>query len=213
MKSYVVDGIRFTKAKGKVYHYNTKLRKHMHQYVWEKENGPTPKGWEIHHIDGDTDNNDISNLQAMPMLEHKAIHTEQLRNDPARLEKMRINFELNARPKANEWHGSKEGREWHKQHYEEYKELLHQKKTFVCEQCGSEFVTVNIGSNRFCSNKCKSKWRRDNGLDDVVRVCENCNEEFTVNKYSKTRNCSKKCAAIQRSKKRKDSLNLQEKQL
>lgn len=213
MKSHVVDGIRFTKAKGKRYHYNTRLRKHMHQYVWEKENGPTPKGWEVHHIDGDTDNNDISNLQAMPRSEHKAIHAERLRNDPARLEKMRINLELNARPKASEWHGSKEGREWHKRHYEEYKELLHQKETFVCEQCGSEFVTVNMGSNRFCSNNCKSKWRRNSGLDDVVRVCENCNEEFTVNKYKKTKNCSRKCAAIQRSKKRKDSLNLQEKQL
>lgn len=185
----------------------------MHQYVWEKENGPTPKGWEVHHIDGDTDNNDISNLQAMPRSEHKAIHAERLRNDPARLEKMRINLELNARPKASEWHGSKEGREWHKRHYEEYKELLHQKEAFVCEECSSEFVTVNTGSNRFCSNNCKSRWRRNSGLDDVVRVCENCNEEFTVNKYKKTKNCSRKCAAIQRSKKRKDSLNLQEKQL
>ena len=213
MKTYIVDGIRFTKSNGKIYHYNSKLRKHMHQYVWEKENGPTPKGWEIHHIDGDTDNNDISNLQAMPMLEHKAIHAEKLRNDPERLEKMRINLDINARPKANEWHGSKEGREWHKRHYEEHKQLLHQKKKFICEQCNSEFVGVDMGKNRFCSKKCKSKWRRDSGLDDVIRVCDNCNKEFTINKYSKTRNCSKKCAAIQRSKKRKDSLNLQEKQL
>ena len=210
MKTVIIDGIRFTLSNGKKYHYNSKLRKHLHQYVWEKENGKVPEGWEIHHIDRDTTNNDISNLEALPMLEHKAIHTEMLHNDPERLEKMRLNLEINARPKANEWHGSSDGIEWHKEHYEKTKHKLHTKKEFECEQCGSSFIGVNNGVNRFCSNKCKSKWRRVNGLDDVTRECENCHKEFTVNKYSKTTHCSRSCSAKTRWIKRKDSLDLQE---
>jgi len=133
-----------------------------------------------------------------------------LHNDPERLEKMRLNLEINARPKANEWHGSSDGIEWHKEHYENTKHKLHTKKEFECEQCGSSFIGVNNGVNRFCSNKCKSKWRRVNGLDDVTRECENCHKEFTVNKYSKTTHCSRSCSAKTRWIKRKDSLDLQE---
>jgi len=213
MKTVIIDGFRFTKSNGKPYHYNSNLRKHLHQYVWEKANGAIPKGWETHHIDGDVENNDISNLQALPMLEHKAIHTDKLRNNPERLEKMRVNLHEKARPEANKWHKSEEGRKWHKEHYEKTKHKLHEQKKMVCEQCESVFESVDNGANRFCSNKCKSKWRRESGLDDVVRRCENCGGSFTINKYSKTTNCSKTCAAMIRWKKRKDSLNLQENKL
>lgn len=210
MKTVIVDGIKFTLSNGKKYHYNSKLRKHLHQYVWEKENGEVPEGWEIHHIDINPNNNDISNLEALPILEHKAIHTKLLHKDPERLEKMRLNLEVNARPKANEWHGSDEGIKWHTEHYENMKHKLHVNKNFKCEQCGIDFDSVDVGANRFCSNKCKSKWRRASGLDDVVRKCEICHKDFTVNKYSKTTNCSRSCGATKRWTKRKDSLDLQE---
>lgn len=213
MKTVVIDGIRFTKSGGKKYHYNSTIRKHLHQYVWTRANGNVPKGWEVHHIDGNTDNNDISNLTALPIVEHKAVHTEQLRNDPKRLAKMRLNLIEKAVPKASEWHGSSDGIEWHKEHYESMKHLLHLTDTFKCEQCHIDFEAVATGSNRFCSNKCKSKWRRDSGLDDVIRKCEQCNDEFKTNKYSKTIYCSKSCASKGRWEKRKDSLDLQEKQL
>lgn len=45
-----------------------------HVVVWEKHFGKVPDGMQIHHIDGNKQNNDISNLQLVTPLEHKRIH-------------------------------------------------------------------------------------------------------------------------------------------
>lgn len=50
--------------------------------IYEKHHGPIPKDTEgrsyhIHHIDGNRDNNDISNLLAVSIQEHYEIHLEQ----------------------------------------------------------------------------------------------------------------------------------------
>lgn len=210
MKTITMDGRKFTLSKGKKYHYNSNLRKHLHQYVWEKHNGEIPKGYEIHHIDFNTMNNDINNLVMLTIKEHKQIHRDSLTKE--RLEFLRENLDKNVRPKASEWHKSKEGSEWHKKHYEENKEKLHRKEILVCDCCGSKFEGIPREGNRFCSNKCKSKYRRENGLDNVKRVCITCGKEFEMNKYSKTVNCSRKCSSIMKwnNRKLKDSPTLQE---
>lgn len=183
MKTIIIDGRRFTLSAGKNYHYNSSLRKHLHQYIWEKENGPIPKGYEIHHIDGNTMNNDITNLMMVTIQEHKEIHSNNMSEE--RIDYLRKNLNENARPKAIEWHKSKEGSKWHKKHYETTKVKLHAKHEFKCECCGEVFESVNNGINRFCSNKCKSKFRRMNGLDNVTRICVTCGKEFSTNKYKK----------------------------
>lgn len=211
MKTVIVDGIRFTLSNGKNYHYNSKLRKHLHQYVWERQNGKIPKGHEIHHKDLNTLNNNIDNLELMKVEDHRKLHSIISWNEERR-KWARNNLREKALPKAKEWHGSEEGIEWHKKHYEKVKDKFHTTKNITCESCGEE-ATVGVSkTNRFCSNKCKSKWRRDNGLDDEKRVCVTCDKEFTVNKYSKSKNCSKSCMMVQRHRqnKLKDSPNLQE---
>jgi hypothetical protein len=55
--------------------YVRKNRVMMHRIVWEKHNGPIPDGFEIHHIDEDKENNDISNLELVDTLTHKRIHS------------------------------------------------------------------------------------------------------------------------------------------
>ena len=47
----------------------------LHDIVWENANGSIPDGYEIHHIDGDKQNNDIENLKLVTPLEHKRIHS------------------------------------------------------------------------------------------------------------------------------------------
>jgi hypothetical protein len=44
---------------------------------WEKFHGPIPDGFEIHHIDGDRSNNDLSNLKLVSIEEHLEIHRSQ----------------------------------------------------------------------------------------------------------------------------------------
>lgn len=48
--------------------------KQLHRLIYEDQYGPIPKGMQIHHIDGDTTNNDISNLEMVSISEHNRIH-------------------------------------------------------------------------------------------------------------------------------------------
>ena len=45
-----------------------------HIAVWEAANGPRPKGYVVHHIDGDHLNNALDNLQLMTHWQHAKHH-------------------------------------------------------------------------------------------------------------------------------------------
>ena len=168
----------------------------LHRYVYICEKGEIPEGYHIHHIDFNKDNNDISNLEALSAYDHLKLHADIKVEE--NYDEMILNLDINARPKASEWHSSEEGRTWHKEQYEKYKDCLYNVKTYICECCGEEFEAIDNGKNRFCSNKCKSKWRRDSGVDNETRICKHCGNEFVTNKYSKTKYCSRKCSSSKR---------------
>ena len=44
------------------------------KWVWEMEHGEVPKGYEIHHIDRDTTNDELSNLECLTVKEHGERH-------------------------------------------------------------------------------------------------------------------------------------------
>ena len=53
-----------------------------YRWLWEKHNGPIPKdkngiSYQIHHIDGNHNNNELSNLICVSLDEHIKIHREQ----------------------------------------------------------------------------------------------------------------------------------------
>lgn len=52
-----------------------------HRIVWEGVNGPIPEGYDIHHIDGDTYNNDIDNLECMLHAEHARLTAHEQPNN------------------------------------------------------------------------------------------------------------------------------------
>lgn len=188
------DNYKFRKDK-RGYWISGTLHKYLHQYIYEKYKGNIPKGYEVHHIDHNKDNNEIENLKLVTKQEHLEIHKKEMTEELK--QKLRNNVINNAMPKAKEWHKSLNGKEWHKEHYEKMKEKLYILKDFKCEQCGKEFQSTKAGS-RFCSNNCKSKWRRLNHLDDEERICIICNKKFFTNKYNKNVTCSKKCGALYR---------------
>jgi HNH endonuclease len=82
----------------------------LHRHIWEDEKGPIPPGYEIHHKDENTLNNNISNLECITKKEHRNKHLltgkalERQREHMARIRK-----------KANEWHKTDEGREANRQ--------------------------------------------------------------------------------------------------
>ena len=48
-----------------------------YRQIYEDYYGSIPEGYEIHHIDGDRSNNDISNLKCVTTQEHYDIHFQQ----------------------------------------------------------------------------------------------------------------------------------------
>lgn len=177
----------------------------MHRYVWEHEIGEIPEGYSIHHINRDRGDNRIENLCIMQRHQHCMMHSKE----PDRIEQARKSMDI-ARVAASEWHRSKEGREWHKEHFEEYmRHKFSEMVTMTCDYCGKEYETnvTKREHSRFCSNNCKSAWRRKQGLDNVVKTCAFCGKDYTANKYQKTKYCSKTCAkaAIARQKSNRDN--------
>jgi predicted DNA-binding protein YlxM (UPF0122 family) len=49
----------------------------LHRYKYEREVGSIPLGYDIHHIDHDKQNNDISNLMLIEKSEHTKLHARE----------------------------------------------------------------------------------------------------------------------------------------
>lgn len=185
------NGIKFTRDDRTGYYLNSTLRKRLHRYIWEFYNGEIKRGYEIHHINGDKSNNDISNLVMLPKKEHAKLHSNN--QSEALLEKKRKNIKEKALPKAIKWHKSEEGKIWHSKHSLEIAKNMKEKE-YICLNCNNVFYKKPYGTNKFCSNKCKSSYRRKSGIDNVEKVCAYCGGVFVDNKYNKRKYCSRKCS-------------------
>ena len=190
------DGLLFRKDKRTGYYLNKSTQTRLHRYVWEYYNGKIPTGHHIHHIDLNKNNNEIENLRIMSAGEHMKLHGTTW--DDERKKRQTIILKEKATPKAAEWHGSSAGIAWHMTQYNANREKLHKRIEMVCIQCGKTYVAEITGSNRFCSNNCKSAYRRKMGVDNETRTCIICGNQYTVNKYSKSKTCSKKCSSAMR---------------
>ena len=184
--------IKFTLDEKSGYYQNSTIHKSLHRFVWEENNGVIPKGYEIHHIDFDKSNNHISNLMLVDKKTHLEIHSKSLTDEQRQFRRNNMNNVV--RPKAIEWHKSKEGLEWHKKHYQECLKESKPKMKKICVFCGSEFI--GYSNSNYCSNKCKSAQRRKSGKDKITVKCIICGNDFTTNKYRPAKTCSKSCANI-----------------
>lgn len=184
-KTIWFNGLRFTYNKRTEYYHNAKTGKLLHREVFERHNGRIPDGYVVHHKDHNKLNNNIENLELVEKSTHLKNHNKVI--PPKQLEEMRR--------KSAEWHASEEGHKWHKEQYARYLgKWAEEKMVKTCANCGEEFETQDRDDVKFCSNRCKSAWRRKKGLDDETRTCEYCGNDFKVNKYSKTRFCSRSCS-------------------
>lgn len=166
----------------------------LHRWVWKQHHGEIPEGCHIHHKDGDTGNNDISNLECLHSSDHLQGHAARRDwRSPEHLAHLE-----RIRPLTKAWHASPEGREVHRKVGSmAYKNFTPDDKP--CKHCGEVFTPRKLGSqDLFCSNKCKSAWRRASGVDDEKRICEWCRAEFTTNKNSKVRFCNRSCTMYSR---------------
>lgn len=136
--------------------YYQRKGKRLHRTVWEYHNGEIPKGYHVHHIDGDRANNQISNLALLKGHDHLSGHM----SSPERKEQSRECIK-EAVKAAAQWHGSEQGNKWHSEHMHEYwrKAPL---RTYICDNCKKEYQSkaVRYIGNHFCCNNCKAAFRR-----------------------------------------------------
>ena len=164
-----------------------------HVWVWKKCKGEIEKGFHIHHKDGNKSNNSIENLEKMSAADHLSFHSTKMFEDEE-FRKKRVKHLEVIRPLTKKWHRSKEGAAWHKKQGKLCWDLR-EPRVFKCGQCDKQFKSKTFHS-KFCSGKCKSKWRRVNKLDYIEAICPICEEVFTKCKYSKTKTCGRKCGGI-----------------
>lgn len=193
MQCQYFNGLKFNLDKKTGYYLSSAMilknrQERMHRYVWRFYFGEIPKNHHIHHKNGNKQDNLIENLELISSNNHMALHAKEYTKN--NIEKVNIHLkEIN--PLSKEWHKSETGRQWHKNHYKNSKDALHEKFSKKCLSCQIEFE--NIKNSKFCSNKCKSKFRRDNMLDNITKICGVCNNEYFCSKYSKSKSCSRKC--------------------
>ena len=169
--------------------------KRLHIAVWKYHNGEIPKRYNVHHIDEDRTNNQIENLCLMPAEMHTSFHQREEKRREYQKRHIKDMQEL-----AKEWHKSEDGRKVHSENAKKQWEDAEPIK-YICTECGKEFESrhhYGPEENRFCSQNCRTAYRRHNRTDDVDRVCAYCGKTFRVNKYSKSECCSRECAVKRR---------------
>ena len=129
--------------------------KALHRQLWEDNFGKIPKGWVVHHKDHNPLNNDLPNLEIMPRGKHQSLHCQT----EERKEISRKALAKYARPNAILWHGSKEGRKWHKGHYEESLGKA-QKNKHICFECHKQYLSTRKVRTKFCSDECGKIYRK-----------------------------------------------------
>lgn len=201
-----MHSVKYQRHYGKLFYQDKKTgywistkcpKKRAHVWVWEYHNGKRPKGFHIHHRDQNKSNNSIENLELLSPSEHSKIHMTEQKKELATKTLNKI------RPLTKKWHRSEEGRKWHKENgiqgWIKKKEI-----EIICDVCGKLCKTKTY-HQRFCSNKCKSRFRRDEKIDDIEIECVICKIIIRRNKYAKSKTCSAKCGGIFKSKKYKES--------
>lgn len=179
---------RWTLGTQKRYYFGRVKGKHwsLHRYKYTQEKGIIPKGWHVHHKDQNVFNNEIENLEALPPKKHFQLHMDALIEKGRRLQPL-------GKEAAKIWHASEEGITWHTAHYQNVKDKLHEIIERNCNFCGQKHNTHRKSGNAFCSNKCKSAWRRKNKPDKKIASCPTCSKEFETLKYLPNVYCSRQC--------------------
>lgn len=131
----------------------------LHRDVWIHHNGPIPEGMHIHHIDGDTSNNDISNLACVSRAEHWAEHRAS--HSAANKSEKQLAHLGRIRGKASEWHRSEEGKAWHREHAKASLAKtwgvprVYEETAFNCVWCGKEALRKSP-RRMFCGAGCQT---------------------------------------------------------
>lgn len=101
-----------------------------HRYVWEQYNGKIPDGYEIHHRDMNTHNNNISNLTMLTIKEHRSLHS-----------KMQIGHVLSDETK-NKIRNARIGKKASNETRKKMSDSYNRKVPVICVELNKKFPTI-----------------------------------------------------------------------
>jgi len=134
----------------------------LHRRVWLDSHGEIPKGFQVHHRNGNWRDNSLENLELVEAGAHSSAHMLERMRDPAfRARAMAAHSK--AIKEAPKWHRSPEGIAWHSKHG---KKTWAERKPSpaTCSFCNAPYQTFFKSRSRYCSNSCvqKAAYRRRN---------------------------------------------------
>ena len=163
---------------------------HLHRAVWTYYFGEIPDGYVVHHIDGDKENNDISNLMLMSKSEHIQLHhtTMKMPQKPSK----KTTFKCIVCGK--EYEAVNNGRNLYcsLECLAKYRDNTLYAETRNCLFCGKEFVTNKYSNHKFCSHKCSTDYNSQQGR--FIKTCPICGKEFSTLKNKNRTYCSPECS-------------------
>lgn len=130
--------------------------KGLHVAIWEYySNKKVPKGYVVHHKDGNYKNNTFENLECISKEEHFKLH--HLQKVILGKSEKQIAHLAKIREKANEWHKSEEGSIWHQKHAQN---TLAKAWAFeeerTCVICGNKYI-ARARHSKYCCRQCQTK--------------------------------------------------------
>ena len=168
----------------------------LHTEIWKAKYGPIPAGYHVHHKDGDTLNNDLSNLECISAAEHAAKHREE-RSRYGKSPANQPGLDA-AREAAKAWHASPAGKAWHKQHAKEFKFGNPTPQPVVCQHCGKTFRTRAPHRAMYCNYICRQR-AYSAAAGTTLRLhdvnCKICGQTFQTTKPRLAKYCGKLCKA------------------
>ena len=212
---------------GKIYyrHKTNRFRTNetIHREVWTYYHGTIPVDHDIHHVDGDTANNTLDNLQCIDKTTHGQIHREKI---PSRKVVCVVcGKEFSTRKIGEVKYCSKKcqragrrlsgvddvtkicpvcGQPFTCNRYDEihtcsracaeiFKRSRKEKITVTCAYCGKEFDTPKNNPAKCCSRLCRCQYYRQTHREE--RTCIVCGKKFQCAKTSQSKTCSHECRA------------------
>lgn len=157
MTNYIRPYVLFNGRKyTKYYRYYTTGphdgERYLHRAVWVDANGPIPEGHHVHHVDGDLDNNDISNLECVLAFDHLSGHGKENADQAREL------MNEHARPAARQRHiQNDEVMQSHKRKAAAAMWANRKMHTKHCASCGEDYETPFPTRSKYCGLTCKQR--------------------------------------------------------
>jgi hypothetical protein len=168
----------------------------LHRDVWAEANGPIPEGCHIHHVDGDTCNNTLSNLQLLAHGEHLRLHGqngEWQRSDRNISEVLPAARELSHESRRKPENRKRNSERWHKNEK-------------IQAWIGTEGARAALGkaieaAKAWHSTPEGKEWHSQNSKkawakrERVAAVCTVCGKEYFTFTPTRSKFCHQNCKA------------------